>query len=361
MNKKVVNFFENFIILCILLVLIQTFLSELSIYLGWQGKRVFYIILLGFIFDLIFTIEFIIRVLSAKEKKKYLFYNRGWIDFTSSLPLLLLNSGPSLYLLLFGGSNSIALSVGVLNILKVIKALRVTRILRLVRVMKIFGKIHNTGSKMAQHHISKIATITTMSIILVAIGISVLGINPYGKILDDRETSYYYLLKLVENQDEISRTLFFENDKYLIELYDESILVFKNETNFKNPVQQQKLSKNFIEVKYNDLTAFIYTGDIIGKESLLNIVFFIIIIVQIAFILVFYSSHFVQKITDPIFIMSKGMRYKSYSLQVKIPIWYKDHEVFQLARFYNEKYLPVKTRKIQSGKANISMDDLKNF
>jgi len=362
MNKRIKSFLENFILLCIILVLIQTFLSEYAIFMNWQGVRLKFILIAGLIFDFIFTIEFFTRYISAKGKrKKYLFYERGWIDFLSSLPLLLLNSAPSVYLLYAGSNESLVLSISVLNILKVIKALRVTRILRLIRVMKIFGKIHNTGSVMAQHHISQISTITTMGVIVVAMIMSVFNINPYGSLVKERAETYENILKLTEMQDEITREMIFEKDKYLVELYDGPILLYSNPENYTNYMINQEINDNFIDISYNSIIGTVYIGDIVNKSALLNLVFFGIIILQILFILIFYSSHFVQKITDPIFIMNKGFKKKDYNLQVKIPDWYKDHEIYETAKFYNDKYLPAKAVKLNERKSSISLDDLDNF
>ncbi len=38
------------------------------------------------------------------------------------------------------------------------------------------------------------------------------------------------------------------------------------------------------------------------------------------------------------------MQEEDYNLEVKIPEKYQDDDVYQLARLYNEKYLPLKAR-----------------
>ena len=81
----------------ILLVLIQTFVEDLAVLLGWSWTVRKILIFSGFGFDLFFSLEFITRYFSALRKGKavkYMFQERGWVDLIASLPLLFLSSGP---------------------------------------------------------------------------------------------------------------------------------------------------------------------------------------------------------------------------------------------------------------------------
>ena len=89
MKEKTSNVLENFILLIIFLVLIQTFLEDLAVLLSlsWDVRKT--LIFTGFGFDLFFTIEFIIRFFAALKKgegTRYFFRGRGWIDLIASLP-----------------------------------------------------------------------------------------------------------------------------------------------------------------------------------------------------------------------------------------------------------------------------------
>ena len=71
------NFWENFILVSIFLVIIQTFLDDYSHYALWRVSARNILLVTGFLFDLIFTIEFIVRTVIAiknKELRLYLFY-----------------------------------------------------------------------------------------------------------------------------------------------------------------------------------------------------------------------------------------------------------------------------------------------
>ena len=127
MNNKVIRIFEISVIVAILLVLIQTFLEDFAVVVGWNINVRNSLSVSGFLFDLFFTIEFLSRLYYAiinNRVKKYLFQERGWIDFLASIPLLMFNSGPTVLALLSQGTIFAGLG-GILNVSKVIKAIRI--------------------------------------------------------------------------------------------------------------------------------------------------------------------------------------------------------------------------------------------
>jgi len=231
---------ENFIFLCIILVLVQTFLEDFSVVRSWSVDKRNILIISGFVFDLIFSIEFVVRSIANGVNRKFTDYfvnRRGWVDFLSSFPLLFLNSGPSLLIFLTGVNTVSLAGFGIMNALKVVKAIRVTRILRLIRIIKIFGKIHNTESAMAQHHTSVITTISVFSIILTLIMFSVLFVNPYSQIMNDKADHYKKIADTIleTDQDTIltvkeNARLHFKNQKDLLRVvYNEEDLIPYNE------------------------------------------------------------------------------------------------------------------------------------
>ena len=143
MTEKNEGILENIVLAVIFLVLIQTFIEDLAVIAGWAWPVRRILIITGFCFDLFFTIEFLTRLYKAVERgniREYIVHRRGWIDLLASIPLLLLNSGPSAMAVLIGGG-AISGAAGILNVLKVVKAVRIARILRLLRVLKIFKQI----------------------------------------------------------------------------------------------------------------------------------------------------------------------------------------------------------------------------
>lgn len=67
MKRK--QFWENFILAAIALVIVQTFISELGIFLHWNILLRNILLLISLFFDLTFTIEFIVRSINAGDGK----------------------------------------------------------------------------------------------------------------------------------------------------------------------------------------------------------------------------------------------------------------------------------------------------
>ncbi len=371
MRKR--GFWENFILGAIILVIIQTFLEDFSRYQHWSVTARNILLLFGLLFDITFTIEFIVRTLNAKKENKvllYWFYQRGWVDFLSSIPLLLFNSGPSFYFLITGKMEEGAATIGVLNILKVVKAIRVTRILRLIRIMKIFGKIHHAESKMAQHHTATIATTAVFTVICVLILFSVIVENPFEKAISSRTDYYKQMLQNVRNINEtmdvpLKAVVFklFSNDKNVLKIYYTDLLIFSR-------LSEERFRKfysieDYVGITNDEFNLYVSIVDINKQMAAMNIQnFFIIIFIVLAFMIV-YTRHFVQTVSDIVHIMRRGFTEKDYNLQVKIKKEYAEHEIFKLAEYYNEVYLPEKLRKQQEEKekkaTTLSMDDLLSF
>jgi hypothetical protein len=146
--KKLGQILDNILLGLIFLSIVQIIVDDLSIIYAFSERIGVYMIWAGVIFDLVFTIEFFVRmIISLKNKnfKNYFLYQKGWIDFAASLPLLLLNSGPSFVSLITSGAA--AGSRSIINVLKVIRAIRVTRILRLLRCSRSSARsrIRNPG------------------------------------------------------------------------------------------------------------------------------------------------------------------------------------------------------------------------
>jgi len=365
--------FENFIIITIILVIVQTFLDELSRYAHWTIDSRNTLMITGFLFDFVFSVEFTLRTFWAKHEKgiiHYWRYERGWIDFLSSIPLLLLDSGPSVYLLLFGHIHQSPSALEVINVFKVIKAIRVTRILRLIRIIKIFGKIHNAESKMAQHHTSEISTIAVFTIICVLLGFSVFNIRSGFNLTELRNDQYKISVESAEriahNIDKPIREIvhdFYEKDPNILFIYEGETLTHYNiepETFF-----NYYDSDDYSVIKTDGISLYVSHIDITKQIALDHIQSLCIIIFIVLAFMILYTRHFVQNISDVIHVMDKGFRKTDYNLQVKIKDEYREHEVFDLAVFYNDRYLPAKIRRIEkmreNKKSGLSMNDLLNF
>jgi len=367
------KFFETFILIAIILVVVQTFLDEYSRYAHWNVKARNILMVSAFCFDLIFSIEFTVRSVISRSGRgfaDYIKYERGWVDFISSFPLLLLDSGPSLFFLLTVDAHSGAGLVGAMNVLKVVKAVRITRILRLVRVIKIFGKIHNAESVMAQHHTATITTTAVFTIVMVLLGFNLVFGKSSLHFSKERYEEYVRLVDGLKRISDTNGTGFRESSEGML-LADKNILkiIYSNGTvvekitgtEFKDRYDDE----DYISVTGKGCTLIVSITDINREIALEHMQNSLIIIFIVLSFMILYTRHFVQNISDVAHILNLGFRKKDYNLLVKIPERSADHEIFRLAKFYNEAYLPSKMKRIgdDSGKTNksLSMKDLIDF
>jgi hypothetical protein len=273
--KTLGKIIDNTLLVIILLSIVQIITDDFAVIGSWSATYNWakdwdlWMIILGFAFDVIFTLEFIGRSINALAHKRfvtYFFYERGWIDLLASAPLLGLLSGPAFYEYAFNGVIAIKGNRFVGN-LKVIKAIRVSRILRLLRVLKIFGKIENVMSKMSQHHVSSVSALVVTCSVAVFMFLTSIGFVDLGE----------------------------------------------------NPIIEARVSLTFTFVA----------------------------IANVLMISLLYGRHFAQNVSDPIYVMKRGMIEDDYNFTVKSKKPYKDEEIFQLAEAYNTLWLPMKVR-IQS-------------
>ncbi len=369
MKEKVNNALENFILLIIFLVLVQTFLEDLAVLLSlsWDVRKT--LIFTGFGFDLFFTIEFIVRFFSAVKNgrgTRYFISERGWIDLIASLPLLLLSSGPAVISVLDGTAYIGA--AGMLNILKVVKTVRIARILRLLRLLKIFKKIKFVNSPMAQRHLTRIITTVIASLVLALTGASFILAqldvpDAETRFVESHEAVLDAALELQEN-DLLTwyGTSLFEQQKSILIVRTPEGTIYSRESNsyyrqWFGPSDYGYVSRDGMEIFYSMKP--IYAG-----ESKSNLMIFISILVMLTVLLLFYSPHFAITVTDPINIMIKGFSDSSYNLEVLIPEDLSEDGIFRLSKLYNEEYLPMKARNSSRESGSnlaLKMEDFDDF
>jgi len=360
MNGRVRSFFEGLVICAIILVLVQTFLEDLSVMLGWEWKVRKILLTAGFGFDLFFTIEFLGRFFAAVSKSEggeYLLRRRGWIDFFASIPLLLFNSGPVMLAVYFGGGTIAGLG-GVFNVLKVAKAIRTARILRLLRVLKIFKQIRYADSRMAQRHVSMITTlaitVTVVTIFLFSFVQQSWSFTP--GMAEEYETTERELLQGYEggSADELAETL-----PSLLIIKERGTTVYSRHDNAFYRDQFGPLDYRYRS--FGPYSFFLSAKPLLADQAEQNMEFFILIMLFVIFFLLYYSPHFAITVSDPIHIIRRGFAEPGYNLEVVIPKTFADDEVFQLARYYNHEYLPLKERERRKGnrpRSDLSLDTL---
>lgn len=99
------------ILLSVILVLLESVRPIYTEYFEWFYRA-------EWVITIIFTIEYILRIISIKNPKKYIFSFYGIVDFVSTIPTYLT--------LVFGGYN-VLIAVRALRLLRVFRVLKITR------------------------------------------------------------------------------------------------------------------------------------------------------------------------------------------------------------------------------------------
>jgi hypothetical protein len=365
------NILESFVMVVILLVLVQTFMEDFAVIMGWGESTTLILMFSGFGFDLFFTLEFLTRFYNALSRRKamhYILHERGWIDFLASVPLLIFSSGPPVASYFLSGTAIIGVG-GILNILKIIKAIRVARILRLLRILKLFRSIKYADSRMAQRHLAKIITISVTVIVFSIFAYSIVSeyvdaINPDAPIKDRGAR----VAELLEGGSFTLNEL-----PSRMPLIDEAVLIVKSRGNTVYTRYDQKYydeqfdSDDYAVLKAGQWMIFMdwrqANEDRALRQAWQTLFFFTIVILILLCYLIAYSPHFAITVTDPIHVMQKGLSERDYNLEVKIPERYSEDDVFQLAQKYNEVYLPMKDLQQDSEEeaSSLQIDDISDI
>jgi len=368
---KARSIIENIVVVAIILVLIQTFLEDFAVLAGWSWNARRILLFSGLAFDLFFTIEFLTRFYHAFVNRRagiYFWYERGWIDFVASIPLLLLNSGPSTLAYLSGTATIVGFGA-ILNVLKVVKAIRIARILRLLRVLKIFARIRNTDSVMAQRHVAKISTVAVSTIVLTVLVLTILfTLTGTPSLEDEYQERTIEILSYVEAENLTARANA-DALEQLTEINESVLVVQANGRVVYSRFVQDIYDNEFGPVDYgygqrNDTRVFFDMRPVNQDQSRVNLIHFGIIVLLVLVFMFYYSPHFALTISDPIHIMKRGLGESSYNLEVKSPAHYRDDEVYQLGALYNEVYLPMKDRATSQQTAasvDLKMDDIQDI
>jgi hypothetical protein len=362
---------ENLVILAIVLVLVQTFLEDFAVLAGWSWSVRRVLLFTGFAFDIFFTIEFLTRLYFSFVNRRtgvYFWYERGWIDFLASIPLLLLSSGPAV-LAYWSGSATIIGFAAILNVLKVVKAIRIARILRLLRVLKIFSRIRHTDSAMAQRHVAKISTVAVTVIVVGILGMTVLFSLVGAPSL---ETEYQaQTVRVLGRIDELASRGADGTSAItdLAEVESSLLMVQRGGRTLYSRYANDLYDADFGPTDYGygergDLRVFFDLTPLNQDQSRTNLLYFAMILLIVVAFMLYYSPHFALTVSDPIHIMRRGMSEKGYNLEIKIPPLYQDDEVYRLGQLFNEVYLPLKDRTSAADEPEVldlKLDDIKDI
>jgi len=344
-NSSLGRVIEGFIFIFIILVIFQTFGDEFAVYMNYTLQIRKPLLIAGFCFDLIFSIELIARLVVSGKRKKAGFYmvrEGGFIDLFASLPLLLLNSGPLLYMTFFSVEAGWVLSIGSLSFLKIVKVARIARILRFIRTLKIFGKMKNRYT-MTPKFITSVLSITISLSVIALMGFTFVE---NGSVIQSRSAEMQtvlqsYMEKTGSNDFE---TIIGDSNTVLFVKKDDKIVYSRiNQSVF----QENFLNDDFFIKNIHGYDFYFNNKDKKRTYSLINMMVFSLIIAVIIAIATLYRRLFNRHIASVTTVMLRGFKTASYSTPVRIKKGKSDYEIYQLAEQYNNKWLPIKRRIIE--------------
>lgn len=370
MGKRIGNVIEGVVTTAIILVLVQTLLEDIFVISGasWALRRVF--LYTGFAFDLFFTIEFLIRswtAILAGEYGRYFVRRNGWVDFVASVPLLIFTSGPEV--LAMAGGAAFAGTGALIGLLKVVKAVRMARVLRLLRLLKIFRRIRFADSVMVQRHTVRIVTTAAATLIFTATIIGTLF-----ALVESTGAEEVWLTDQIASVESLAERPELAAGPDAAEAWGRSrpsvLLVKDNDWTLYARNDDVYLKRYFGPGDYTvrNVASYSIWFDIRPAsvtQSRLNITIFGITLAVVLLIMVTYSPHFAITVSDPVNVMLRGLKEKSYNLEVSIPDEYASDDIFRMAAAYNDEYLPLKERNAiddrEGGALDISLDDISDL
>ncbi len=306
MSKRRI-FWENFIIIVIFIAIIELFIEDLSRLFLWNIKIRKGLIILNFIIDTIFTIEFIIRSIISNKEKGWINYfarEKGWVDFLSSIPLLIFNSGPILVGLMMPGSLISLPFLGFFNILKITKILRVMRVLRMLRILKIFKPVTDNNKSFEKIiHLNKVISIAIVTISFILVISPLFPSLFYSKDynIEQRNKKYIKILQEIYINQKLrnsERVTFLNNllkeDKNVLIWYNKGNIIINHIGNTDKDIIKKLINKylysDYKVINFLNMKLYISLRDIVENDARINLLLETIIISLVISFLLFYKE-----------------------------------------------------------------------
>ena len=370
---------EYLVLFAIVLVIALIIVEEIAVIYHWKHQWIVYLIFAGFSFDIFFSMEFTGRAIISARHGHFWYYiraQRGWVDFLTSWPLLLLVSGPAVLLILFDDWGE-GTFLTYLTVLKTAKAIRVTRVLRLVRVIKLFGKIQNTESMMTNRHVSIVSTMMVVALIVALMVSQFVSVMHVGDRAQYQNWKLQALTEIFESVQKGGPGA--PSEKWALNLVANSP-AYKDLIRLKDARDEiVYLNDDHRELDFTSFHKFFplgetgYSAEISyhradAEHAKMNLFLLFAVLLLIGILMILYTPIFAQQVADPIYIMDKGLRQWDYNLEVRVQADHSHEEISQLARVYNDRWLTLKnqirayrkSRDAEAGgeKSALSFDDI---
>ncbi len=345
------NVFESFIVFFILLVILQTLFEEYALFMNYSTRIRTYLLIAGFGFDLLFSIEFLVRLFFAARRggaAGYIMREGGFIDFVASLPLLVFHSGPLLWMMFFSGDAGFFAALGSLSFLKIVKVIRVTRTLRFVRALKIFGKLRQKYI-ITSKYVARMVSLAVLIIVLALIGFAFVE---GGEVLQSKsEETKMLLTNYLEKNPEPDFDAFLRGSEAVLFIQQETTPVYSRVS--AREFQEHYLIDDYSVSRIAGYSVYFNNKDLQKTKSFINLLAFSMIIGIIIVASTLYRLYFNRHISGLVMVMLRGFRSAEYSTPVRVAQKKRSFETYQLAEQYNRKWLPLKRKIMEIRNQNL--------
>jgi len=343
----------------ILLAVAQAVLEDVSALAGWPSGPRQLLRLAGFFLDLFFTIEFLARLgLAFGERRagRYLVRERGWLDFLTGVPLLVLVSGPAAAGLMLGPTPLHSLALDTLpaslpGCTWVLTAVRVARVLRLLRPARLAAGLWPTASGMAARHASLLALLGSVVLVLGLATLAVSGPRRPGleSELARRQDLTATALGSIPSVGQVEAMV--QADPSLLVVREGGATLYSRHP---DAVYEREFAPgDYRYVQAGDLELFFDTRAAARETAAQSLLFQALVLLLLLVLYLLYAPHFARTVSDPLEVMRRGLAEESFNLEVRVPETHGGEEVFRLAREYNERLLPLKDRSRQGASESL--------
>ena len=338
--------FESIIFVLVILSLIHIMCDEYANFMDFHVLVRMILLIIGFSFDLVFSIEFSARIIITGQRGstiKYFTQGNGIFDFFSSIPVLLLYSLPLLWQSYFSAPEGVLLMLGGLRFFKTVRFAGIAKSLRFIRALKLFDKIKSRYI-MTPEFIKKISIIVTVIIVVSLIGFYFVksGMIFRSKSLEVKEILSHYIEG--EDSNENFQKLLRETESVLfIKKGDETLYRSISSLFFQNSY----LNDDYFISRIDGYEVYFNAKDIKKIHSYINMLILSIILGISVGLFTLFRRFFNKHISETLHMMLRGYKSASYLGKVAVQKEKGEFEIYQLTRQYNKKWIPIKKKILE--------------
>lgn len=351
------------------IVFIFSFISVFLLFCGIFIKPGDYLysalIIANLITDVLLSTEFIYKYFFYFTRKKDKFYirnNNGMIDMLGSFPSLLFYSLPGLFYI-FMSYDVIGNLPGNLRwFFNTFNIINILLLLRGFRVAKLFNSFYHpynvTGRNILRlnRYISAgIVIAFCFYLFVTSDGIDQKGYRSRGA---DEEKLVTVIEKIYNNFYANGKfaeylKMVLVNNKTISEIKTDGKSVYKNSAVAASGNYKSYFKNDHFEIYFTEKSSVLMGGD-----AGFVIIFFILLIIS-----TFYRQKLDKEVVNPVRVMRKGFELYDYNLLVDIPdeYQYSEDDVFMAARNYNDKWIPIKLKKLEKPSGRTPLITINDF